>query len=1497
MSVAPPEVWAIPRRTTLGPSPSLGPPTGRRWSFLGLGYALATVSLSIYALQLLQTYLENDLIWPQFRALALQPVLVDAFNLHLTLLPSTAHFELLASALAVPSSGAPVFATYPRLALYTDSLPLTDVVIGLRQVGAGAVTHMMAQYCYVDLRRRWELAHTAQRQARCAEKHATNAAVHLEAVLRNIDMPAWLGLYAGFFLPLIGDAVSPAFVQALVNHTWAPVEDEARLWSAHGYEVFVLNWANLRQLGLVETIRVENELGAITTLHIKAIAPVDRYALWTSHAMFASFENDLGNFLLGPNMSLVRNAPNWYGYILPFAMEIYSLPYPLNTLNQALHDHLGSLGSVDLWMLRPPPSLLAYVAAYQHHLQNAKQASSDVATALDAFETTVLHPTPRAWQSTDLVFLGGNPMCAFGAPCSFVQESFGFDDTCATQRPWTSTWTSTSILFALSIESNHGIDVAAICHSSGLVLAEAASCQRTLSAAMAIYNRLPPLAQFNVTGMMADVEGLTLSTLQFVQNISSSSSAVDVRSQLLLPHDALRWRVFGWTSLFEWALGQREAVAFEGDMQTFHLLSYAYAPIDQFVNPLDVGLSLSGYLFNLCAYLTFGLCVALSALLLAAMSRRHHLFFAHGFLFNRVASTTWVGRPMLLVRALAAIVCLATASVSVQQLSTTGDRTFVATPRSLLESAILSGETLWLSYALDECLCHASSSLRMRKYVPWTAMMAFCVCWFLDVVASPQLAASLGRQCKPIAMDTYLMCDSGVVQVGHRTRVYLLIAVHVGLALLGVLWSQCLVQRRTSGESSVVPSVVLHGAATTYMGSPDATARSFDLDQLSAILCGLLIFEVRGTLYVGDVALWRVLPATMYGIRRFNDVYIFPATRQYAQTAVLAFGPPSPPSIALPTLSRPSAVAMAGALLPKTTPLALVHRVAHASVSLVGLLYVSLSLFANATYMTVTSPRVLANDFYWGNFNSSGGHTLNRLLATDHDAQAAFFSLPRKQYIGPFPSDFASPGVAYTGGNLLCGDDQAGSPMVFSSVDSTPIFRAFSATNACYRLVFEFFQPDPFLVLFALSGFHTAAELSNHTLLKLCEWDYSPGGNCNLVYESSRRFLLESSSVFADAASVAAKVAADVDALEVQFVQYLRNGSSHMLYHRGILDAAKIDISWIYFGWCFSYAWAAGTREVVSFQGDARRVTAISGPLSPLTIQPNPAEIPQNFSFVLMACVQYITCVFVVLAAGIAVLTLRRLEHCEGRHLFQMNRMIGLVWIGWPFLLLRSLTAMVLLHTSSLTLTQVGGLARFTSPALPWYSLVLVSGEVNWLVYVLNDLFSIATTELTHAYANHSAVLTWILMLLWISVAPCQHAATLQRACTSINMDDRLECHSASIRVGQFSRLPTTLAIALGSLVVTYSVARWRHRTLRPSPPSAFLSSPAKYMFVVTDWCVDGVLYLDAMSALLAGLLSFEMMENIVILDVKKWRLLVVARRRLGKDAPPHLRHAIPLLE
>ncbi|OQR82266.1 hypothetical protein ACHHYP_16305, partial [Achlya hypogyna] len=838
---------------------------------------------------IMSTYLENDLFWPTFVTEGMHNAVLDFFNARLAL--NATSLELLNAAWALPKvySNTPmtlaIYNTYPRLVLYSELTALDKAVVSLRELLATEVTHMITQYCWLDLSGTWELAHSVKRQQRCVANDKDNAAVYFETVLRNIDMVEWWALYKGFFTLLISSALNltpegVSWLKYINSHAWVPVADEVAVWQSHGLGRFQLQWTTLRQVGLSETIAIENALGMTTTITIKSITPTDRYSLWTTHSMYASFENDLGNFYFGANQSLVLNSPVWFGYTLPHAIEMYNLPYPLNPLNAALHAQLGPLASIDLKLIPPPPKLLETVATFQAALALQTAQSSAIAEAVSVIWTVKLHPTPIKWQNSSLVFFGGNPMCADGAPYAFVQESFGFDDTCAGQRPLAVTWGPANALFALSqlSTSDRTVATTTVCSTLALSAADANICAGSLLYTLKAFALFTPPA--TSTAMVTAVRALDLATLQFVS--PTSLSPISVEMQPILDSTSPAWRLFGWMAIFEWALGQREAVAFEGDVQTLRLLSYLYDADAQVANTLDVGRSLGNYMWGLAWYVSAGLALVLICVTLALACTRHQAG-PNWFMFNRIASTVWVGRPILLVRSATAILCLATAPIVLQvQGSTTS---FSYATRPVLESMVLAGESLWLSYVLNEIFVHVTGR-RTRHVAPVTCLAVFIAVAVVDIASPPPLVSTIGRECHPLHMDIQVVCASGSIQVGHLNRVILVVAIHLVGQLFCLVGCKLIPAVNSSGE----PTVLLHGSAIVFLHNGAATKGYWAVDDVTSVLCGLIPVRIRGRRCLFDLTLWRLLEGTEFRLERnAADHFLLPDAREATESVK---GPP-----------------------------------------------------------------------------------------------------------------------------------------------------------------------------------------------------------------------------------------------------------------------------------------------------------------------------------------------------------------------------------------------------------------------------------------------------------------------------------------------------------------------------------------------------------------------------------------------------------------------------
>ncbi|EQC42484.1 hypothetical protein SDRG_00217 [Saprolegnia diclina VS20] len=422
---------------------------GRRLVELGgMLSVVVSIGISTCALAIFASYLETDFFVPNFSSAT--PILVAILNHHLALSRSGAIDVLAPQSAFVPSlQGASP--AYPRLIMYQELTRLLDGVRGLRRLGATQVVKMVSPYCWADLNKTYELAYTTKRQARCALYEATNGAVHLETVLRNIDFSGFLDATQGLFLSTIAHPIAQsgsagaAWLSTLETHVWTPEADEVALWASYGLERYTLQYGTGISIGVSESIWVETALGQILSLPLKTISTTNRWTFRTTKVLYNLLYNDL--YAIGSNQSLVRGTTNYFGDVDASQIEAFAMQPPLKPVQQAIHNNLGPFGSIDVKWVPPPPRLLTAVQAFEATLVAALVTSTTMPSVDMSRETLLV--TPRRWLNRELGFVSGNPMCTLGRPQSFVQQTFRFDDVCGSQAPLTLEWHSFNAVFAL----------------------------------------------------------------------------------------------------------------------------------------------------------------------------------------------------------------------------------------------------------------------------------------------------------------------------------------------------------------------------------------------------------------------------------------------------------------------------------------------------------------------------------------------------------------------------------------------------------------------------------------------------------------------------------------------------------------------------------------------------------------------------------------------------------------------------------------------------------------------------------------------------------------------------------------------------------------------------------------------------------------------------------------------------------------------------------------
>ncbi|OQR84570.1 hypothetical protein ACHHYP_13232 [Achlya hypogyna] len=1729
------------------PSTDLIPlqPRWRRFQdVVGIVYVMASIGMSFYSVALMDPYLVSDYFWPNFPSLNLSVLLPEVFNVQLTLAGSSrpTFVHLTQPSTAVQDTHAVcVSSAYSRRLLYQELTTLESAVTGLRRLDSDHVGYMITPYCYVDLAKRWELAHTAAWQTRCAANDGENAAVVLEAVLRNIRFDEWLDVVQNRFavhiaVPVAATPGGSLWLAALEAHEWVPVTDEIATWESYGLRHFTLQYANRVQTGVQEAIAIVNAMGTATSLELKTIAAATRIPLWTSTYMYMCLSNDFD--AIGANQSLVRNTPAFFGDTDPNQIEVFDVGYPLSALFHVVHSDLGPLSNIDLKWIAPPNDLVAFVRSWQALILTLVHTTPTISQAVSALGSAAMSPTPMKWANTSLVFYGGNPMCGFGEPLGFVQESFGFGDACSSQTRLDVGLTPFNSLFSYTVING---TVGAPCNL------EAASgrlaCVTRLAALQRAFEILPRYA-FEPSVITATTS-YELSIMQFVGN----TSGIHIEEQRLLAHD---FSFYGWAMIYDWVLNDREAVAFEGDERTLHLVSRAYPCVDA-QRAAGKVLTWASYL-RVCAYMcssTFGVvgATSLGIFLLLRAPRG-----SHWFLFNRIASSVWLNRGVLAVRSFVATVCLATASLELHR-EPSGFTYLTPAPRSLIASCALAGETTWVTYLLHDLLQPITGRLT-RRYAPVSTHIAWALVAAIDIWAPVIVSATIDRSCYSINMDMMIYCMSGVVAIGDFSRTVLIFGVNIGA--VAVCLGVALAVLPSEPPATVgVPNLLLPPALIAFYKPIELKAvNGIWVDLTTASISGLFLLPRRGLFdaklwlpfdgdgfvrdasasticlpycfrqarrgslqrqgsrlslhrranprlssfflgmgfiylvlsLVGNITYLKVATANLandYGWANFNSTgtrtflaNLFNAQLLTTTTAELELDAPRYADlsqlynesvssivwaetmarrelyrhdISLATIIRglramePCSLPwmftqycwvdfnrtwemaatdarqrrcngqVANAAVFLEAPLRNVNSwvawedcwgesfqvgfAAHLTTSVEGNRWLSsvtagagtvpvevehwklhnLSHFALqwqnfktvglVDAMTIVSalgwsfPLTLSKSLgsvhlaqqtslkmYWSfasdlwaiscNTTSIGGASLvasspvfafanqssesllfenytlvaplsrgfavlrtvlgpfntvdmyyvgvppsllttynaligavATLLMTNSTAQDIFFALPVAPAMGGVPTALlAFPNLTTVGGNLLCGDDQPTYTLMFG------LDCFFGIQNMCHASFFDSLKPTGLQLLFAVLA-HTV-RFPNATFDSVCAIEVYKRSLCVANYNATLQFLHEHHLP----SLVQVNTAYDsVRALGIQVVQYLRRQPSAPLelFQQPLLD--ETDPGWSFYGWCYLYDWVSGLREVVAFAGDNATLPTISSRSSALTMAPAPGEIPETLSFLCQSCVQYITWLFITLAAVLVLSGISQGGHIEGLNLLELNRIVGHVWVGRALLVIRSITAFWLLNTSTLQLVQVGVGTRFVSPPLPWYNTILAGAESTWFVYVLNDLLSCVTLQYTTGYAFKSSLLAWAVVAVWSTVSPQTYRATINRACTFVDMDVQLVCESGTVYIGDPGRVGIGFLIGFLSVGGCFVLERCWMPDLAPRlVPSTLLNASSYYMLDFSDWVAKDEFYLDKTSALMAGVLALEIYGRLHVLDIKSWRYFNVLCDAVG---------------
>ncbi|OQR85285.1 hypothetical protein ACHHYP_12012 [Achlya hypogyna] len=805
---------------------------GLVWLGLGLG-------TSVSYLFLLAPTFANDLYWPAYNTSGYQTFVVDTLNYFLE---AVAMGEVDLASVAVLGRNYGGVATspqpHPTYAMARITAPrtaLVDVVHALRNMSMWRVAWLPTQYCWVDLGRRWDLAHTEARQARCT-RYLPNAAVYLDTVLRNSAMATMYSssLYYGIEEELMTSDSGRDWLTETANVKTTVVE-EAALWARAGLKTWTLQWQNYLLPGVDESVVFLNALGIERSVVVKASASTS--GPWTSMIFNGLFITDAGFAVMACNQSLIRSAPNFFLrthcdalYDPPYEGLAY-LPYVDGSfVNQAgaVRKVIGPFLSVDLWVVPVPAPLSVLVQSFRTAVA-ATAASAAWEAAFPGWSGSLLvAPMPPAWEGS-YVYYGGSPLCLNGDPQPFVQPPFAATDTCNAQVPWRLELSPESILFGLVLPPTPM--VADICGAP-----DNTYCEAIVTAASTLLPHLRLTATLDNATTTA-IAACNVSLIQLASDEQQSNWSL-----LLQPLAA--WPFFGAVMLLDWALGKREVVKFEGDHGALILISDAYdesAPTTT-VSSLGEASRVLSYLVVYSSVVLVGVTLLCLFHIAAQRTRLHSNSLVF---FQRVAGSTWLGRPLVFLRGGTAVLLLSTAPVKLRSMPAGGAQLELP-PRSLLTTSLLASEATWIGCGLHElCVPLYCHNARLAGVVSTAVVWLTYV--VLATMAPVTVTTTLERQCVVDDVYAQLHCTSGTLVLGSLRRILVLLIVQGMIVPLVI---------------AIVGLVSVNRQATapmTVSGAGMAFLLTVPLDTIAGVLCGLVSLPRTD---VFDIKLWVRLKGT-----------------------------------------------------------------------------------------------------------------------------------------------------------------------------------------------------------------------------------------------------------------------------------------------------------------------------------------------------------------------------------------------------------------------------------------------------------------------------------------------------------------------------------------------------------------------------------------------------------------------------------------------------------
>ncbi|KAH9101708.1 hypothetical protein AeMF1_021564 [Aphanomyces euteiches] len=740
-------------------------------------YLVVTLTLSAIYLSLLEPAMANDLWWAGFNASGAQSFVIDLYNKKLNLNASEMDLTVAAAAAAVPKAYAQFYTpievspVYPRLVLDAYSADLATIIRGL--VTQPGPEQIATQYCWIDLNRTWQVAHTDARQRRCSARYSDNGAVYWESILRLIDWNLYMAMYyGGPFNATIGNALR----KTRQGQTWLATTPYAF--------VDVRRLAKLQDAWYCRHDRHSKRTRRRLPDHQQMFWPFASL-LWavstpTTSIYRASLLRQTGSRFAFANRTiesiLVEDGTLWTSDLTSSAYSIFRRT-------------IGPFGSVDLKHIAVPPSLAKFMLGFRDAANSWRILSEDFGIQyLAILNGPNVGYVPPPWKSFKYT-TGGNLLCN-DVPAALLTDG---------------PLLFTSVTAACGSNVKETIALSIMMRLFAVIGANLVRSNLTANETTAVCSTLTGVTTAQGTTRIVQMP------VQLLLNTSSRARRLvpprrrdgpvrqnrDRRHNLFDPAFPT-FHYAAWSLVYDWGNAYREVNDFQGDSGSVKVITATQADLTSLVNPLEIPVNVATYIRYICYYVTY-------VIIIVAALATVYLVLSKGYVegrnlleINRVAGLVWVGRTFIFVRSLAAICLLSAESLA---LVTVNQAWRLTSASNVVTNSwndrvvrnfnifIAAGELSWLGFVLNDILMVVTA-----QYTPAYVFKCNFMIWGLAALlswASPaKHTATMERDCTMPQVDFQLVCSSGTVAIGSFSRLVSLVGICIGSIVVCYLYER-----------------------------------------------------------------------------------------------------------------------------------------------------------------------------------------------------------------------------------------------------------------------------------------------------------------------------------------------------------------------------------------------------------------------------------------------------------------------------------------------------------------------------------------------------------------------------------------------------------------------------------------------------------------------------------------------------------------------------------